>query len=391
LSEDFDWKDFSIIRIPYDLVPPGFMDIKAIERQKHSSNKLVFDMEYGAVFVSDSNGFFKRSAIEAATTNNPIQLVSGPVQFNAVMKGNRAYDYVYGIDPASESDNLAIVVLELHSDHVRIVHCWTTNKKTHLAKVKKNETPEHDYYRYCARKVRDLMRTFPPVAISIDSGGGGLQLREALGDPKELKDNERPLLPIQEGHQLWNEKETQWDGMVGDHILEMVQFSNAAYVAEANHGLKKDILEKFLLFPAFDAVAMANAAVELEQNEKGVYEATNRDTLDDCMLEIEELKNELCSIVLSVTGVSGREHWDTPDTKISGSEKGKQRKDRYSALLIANMAARRMNRTPVQEPYRPSGGLVGGFKGKSDQLYTGPDWFTNKSNYMVGKLVRRDD
>ena len=36
--------------------------------------------------------------------------------------------YVYGIDPASEHDNFSIIILELHSDHTRIVYGWTTNK-----------------------------------------------------------------------------------------------------------------------------------------------------------------------------------------------------------------------------------------------------------------------
>jgi hypothetical protein len=388
LKPSFNWKDYSIIRIPYDLVPDGFMDIKAIEQQEHTSTPSIFQMEYGAVFPQDSDGFFRRSIIELATCNEPIQLVSGPVQFNASVRGNRGFDYVYGVDPASESDNLAIVILELHSDHARVVYSWTTNKKDHAEKVRAGLAAEQDYYRFAARKIRDLMKVFPPVLISIDSGGGGISIREALGDSEGLPEGQVPLYPLNPEHPLHDGKERDTDHKHGNHILEMVTFSNYDYVCQANHGMKKDLLEKFLLFPVFDAVAIANAAVELSQNDKGVWEASNYDTLDDCMMEIEKLKDELCTIVMTQTAVTGREHWDTPETKISGSKKGRQRKDRYSALLMANMAARRITRTPQPPAYGGVGGLVGSTKrtGLTKGLVA-PDWFTARGYRGIGRPI----
>jgi hypothetical protein len=55
------------------------------------------------------------------------------------------------------------------------------------------------------------------------------------------------------------------------------------------------------------------------------------------------------------------------------------RKDRYSALLMANMAARTLHRTPEQEAYNFYGGFAtGGHGNKSDnqKMYIGPSWFT---------------
>jgi hypothetical protein len=70
-------------------------------------------MEYGAVFTTDSQGFFKRSLIEACTTSpqEPVTLPSGEVWFEASLKGDPNKTYVFGVDPASEVDNFSIVVL----------------------------------------------------------------------------------------------------------------------------------------------------------------------------------------------------------------------------------------------------------------------------------------
>ena len=57
------------------------------------------------------------------------------------------------------------------------------------------------------------------------------------------------------------------------------------------------------------------------------------------------------------------------------------RKDRYSALLMANMAARILHRTPTQADYEFYGGFAtGGYK-KADNnqnMYTGPSWFSDQ-------------
>ncbi|WP_323152065.1 hypothetical protein, partial [Pseudomonas glycinae] len=60
-------------------------------------------MEWGAVFVTDSNGFFKRSLIESCVTNehNEVVLPSGPVVFDAMIKGSPTSRYIMAIDPAS--------------------------------------------------------------------------------------------------------------------------------------------------------------------------------------------------------------------------------------------------------------------------------------------------
>jgi hypothetical protein len=96
-------------------------------------------------------------------------------------------------------------------------------------------------------------------------------------------------------------------------------------------------------------------------------------------MDIEELKNELSMIQMTQTP-SGRDRWDTPEIIIAAGKKSKMRKDRYSALLMANMAARIIARTPDQKEYEFYGGFAympeGGKEKKKDQEdFIGPSWF----------------
>ena len=54
----FDWRDYCIVRIPYSLLPKGFMDDKVIARAKAQMTKALYLKEYEAVFVEDSDGLW---------------------------------------------------------------------------------------------------------------------------------------------------------------------------------------------------------------------------------------------------------------------------------------------------------------------------------------------
>ena len=97
---------------------------------------------------------------------------------------------IYGIDPASEKDNFSIIILELHEDHSRIVYSWTTNRSNFKERQKTGLVNEHDFYGFCARKIRNLMKTFPPKIIGMDAQGGGVAIEEALHDPRNLESGE---------------------------------------------------------------------------------------------------------------------------------------------------------------------------------------------------------
>jgi hypothetical protein len=368
----FKWDDYSIIRIPVDMVPKGFMDEGQIARSKATVHNGIYLMEFGAVFTKDSQGFFKRSLIEACvgTDLKPVKIASGEVYFDPILKGNKNEKYLMAIDPASEVDNFSIVVLELHADHRRIVHCWTTTRKDHTERVKKGLTKENNFYSYCARKIRELMGLFNIVHIAMDAQGGGYAVAEALHDSNQIQAGEVAIWPI-----INPEKSQPTDDEQGLHILEMCQFARYDWYSDANHGLRKDFEDKILLFPRFDPITIG-LSIEQDKANDRLY-----DTLEDCVMEIEELKNEL-SLIEVTESANGRLRWDTPEVKIGVGKKSRMRKDRYSSLLMANMAARNLKteETPGYNSYGGFAAQYGSGKNKEDATFSGPNWFTQAMN-----------
>jgi hypothetical protein len=374
IPPSFKWDDYSIIRIPVDLVPKGFMDEGQIARSKATIHNGIFLMEFGAVFTKDSQGFFKRSLIESCvgTDLKPVKTKNREIYFDPLLQGNKGEKYVMAIDPASEVDNFSITILEVHPDHRRIVYCWTTTRKDHVERVKKGLTKENNFYSYCARKIRELMDLFPIIHIAMDAQGGGYSIAEALHDVNQLKPGEIPIWPI-----IDEEKPQPSDDEQGLHILEMCQFAKYDWYSDANHGLRKDFEDKMLLFPRFDPITIG---ISIEQDK-----ANNRlyDTLEDCVMEIEELKNEL-SLIEVTESVNGRMRWDTPEVKVGVGKKKRMRKDRYSSLLMANMAARNINFDEKQSIYHGYGGFASMSNNKKPEsvTFSGPNWFTSQMNNL---------
>jgi hypothetical protein len=372
IPDSFNWRDYSVIRMPFELIPKGFMDDAQVARSKATVHNGIYLMEFNAVFCTDSAGFFKRTLIESCTGSEakPIKLPAGELYFDPSLKGEIGKQYIIGVDPASEVDNFSIVVLEVNPDHRRIAHVWTTNRKEYNERLKRGLTEEGDFYAYCARRIRDLMGAFPTIHIAMDAQGGGIAVSEALHDPIRLLPGELPIWPT-----IDEDKEKLTDDEQGLHILELCQFAKYDWLAEANHGLRKDFEDKVLLFPRFDPITIG---LSIEQDK-----ALNRtyDTLEDCVMEIEALKDELCLIEIRQTA-TGRDHWNTPEVKTGVGKKDRIRKDRYSSLLMANMAARQTRNAKIQDGYVSYGGFADmeASSKKTDAIFLGPNWYTEKMN-----------
>lgn len=344
----------------------------------------------------DSEGFFRRSLIETCVVgkpDNPISLPSdgpSPIDFSATLRGRQDKTYVFGVDPASESDNFSIVVLEVWPDHRRVVYCWTTTRKRHKARKAKGTAHEDDFYHYCMRKIRSLMGLFPCSRIALDKMGGGVAVLEALADPSRLLEGELPILPV-----IDPDDPQPSDRVPGEHILELVYFARADWVSSANHGLRFDLESKTLLFPSFDS-ASVGLALEEDRASGRVQDGPDGeealyDTLEDCVLEIEELKEELASIVHTQVGTTGRDHWDTPESRTILGKKARTRKDRYSSLLMANAAARCIAAAPARPQYYATGGfahdLAGGLSSPTTAArgHLNPPWYTQGGAGAVAK------
>ncbi len=397
LPKKFNWRNYAIIRIPFELIPSGIMDEEHIARGKATSHISIFLCEYGACFPQDSTGFFKRSLIDSCVCGDSsnINLPScGRVIFDPVLYGNRKRNYVISVDPASENDNFCITVLECWPDHRRVVYCWAINKRKHRLLLHKGGIKDDDFYSFCARKIRNLMKTFPTERIVIDSQGGGFAIEEALHAEKNLLPGEVPIWQI-----IDPEKEKPTDDYPGDHILELVNFSDANWVFNANHFLKKDMESKTLLLPRFSP-ASVGLAIEKDKaaNRLSIDEETGEnnyvsETLEEVIFEIEEMKNELAIIEHSVTA-NNRDKWDVPEIKLPGSKKGRLRKDRYTALLMGNMSARTIANAPVVEEAPQTGMAVADFSNRKkidsgDSLYYGPAWYHDNMGGMLVKHSRK--
>jgi hypothetical protein len=365
------------------------MDEAQIYQARATVHRSIYLMEYGASFASDSDGFFKRSLIESCVCVEPIMLSGGPVQFSAVIQGVPRQEYIYGIDPASEQDNFSIVIMEKHKDHNRIVYCWSITRQELREKIKKQgKIEDRSFYNYCARKIRDLMKIFPTSHIGIDAQGGGIAIVEALHDESLIEDGELPIWPyIKRGDNdvfWWEDDNKPTDGLPGLHILHLVQFANADFTREANHGMRKDFENKYTLFPYFDSVTVSEA-LHIDKIQGREY-----DTLEDCVMEIEELKDELSTIIHEQT-LGGRDKWDTPEVKLPGNRKGRLRKDRYTALLIANTICHVIANPLPGIQYQTAGGFVGQKrKPKSSRMYIGPEHLVSHMNSIHGRgVVRR--
>jgi hypothetical protein len=389
IPDNFNWKDYSIIRVPYELIPKGFMDDKQVGRAKATIHTGIYNMEYATCFVTDSEGFFRRSLIESCVSSDtkPIKINDKPIYFNAKITGDPQAQYVYGIDPASEQDNFSIIVLEVHPDHNRVVYCWTTNRTNFKDRQKTGLVKEHDFYGFCCRKIRNLMKTFPCARIGLDAQGGGVAIEEALHDPTKVEEGENLIWPVIDPGKY---KET--DDQAGLHLIELVQFAKAEWTSQANHGLRKDLEDKVLLFPSFDNLTLGLA---LEKEGKDILETELNpvyDSLSECILEIEELKNELTTIVMTQTstGPNARDRWDTPEVKLPNGKKGRLRKDRYSSLLIANMIARQMSRSLKAFEYEVIGDNASQVPNQGGNMYKGPEWFTSNANDDIYTGIYRE-
>lgn len=374
--ENFNWKDYSIIRVPYTLLPEGFLDEKILMRAQATVHSGTFQNEYGAIFSKDSAGFFKRTLIDSCVASEKhVNSSNWPkwceTPFDARVVGNPDRKHIIAIDPASEVDNFSIIVLELWPEHSRVVYSWVTNKKEFKELCRIGMTQENDFYAYGARKVRQLMSAFPCEHICIDGQGGGIAVIEALHNKNNILPGELPIWPL-----INPDKPSPTDYETsGPHIIEVCQFANYEWLQGANDGLRLDMESKVLLFPRFDQVSLEVAsAMDYErlakfETENPGIRARPYDTLEDCVFDIEQLKDELTTIIKTRAGTAGRDKWDTPETKLASGKKGRLRKDRYSALLMANMAARkkRINYAVLQAS--EFGGLITESKGTQSGYY----------------------
>lgn len=345
--QHLDSADFSVLRIPYDVIPAGMMDLKILEQGRLAMDPAIFGMEYGACFPSDSEGFYLASAIEKCTCKSlPIETSWGALSFSAKLTGLSDKTYVMGIDPASVSDDFTISIQECYEQYGVMVYQWKTNRK-HFEMLKRNGfIPAHleDYNSFCVWHIRNLNRRFHPTMILIDTGGGGISLRESLRDAsKILDDRDKPLYEIEE-----------YEKKDGQQILKMIEFSNYQWRRDAHWAVRHDLSDKRLIFPFYDAAELEVAAL-IDQKEGKSF-----DRLEDVYKALEQCKTQMTYVKHEQTS-TGQERWDVPKVIGYDADDGKSvlKKDLFTSLMLANWGRRLMTEEVVENKNGRHGYVMG--------------------------------
>lgn len=343
LLKAFNYKDYAIFQLPWHGIPEGFMDAGIIANARLTYDNIAFNMEYLCKFAKDSNGFYKRSLIDAATPKENENLVY------LELFGEAGAQYVMGVDPARYNDNLAISILKLTSRGYELVYCWTLRGKA---------------FDIAARKIRELLERFNIIQIAMDRGGGGNAIAEFLYNPKFLEKGEQPI---------WDVNDDSYKNLPGLHILDMFQWSNE-WIREANYAMKAEIRNKTLLFPTKPDEEIARnqyckylkkSTTKYNESDKEyvfseLYGAINDDgekIAEGLYDNVQETVNEMCAIVVKVTE-GGTETFILPSLSVQQKNQSltdARRRDRYSALLLAAYAARKMRGTGYKRSDLPGG------------------------------------
>lgn len=356
--------DYAIIRLPYTFITE-MMDETVMNQAKMTMDRSIFEMEYLCRWVSDSEGFYLASALNAATS--PVNdIVFGPRLY-----GDQQLSYVMGIDPASESDSFALNIIELNEGKRRIVYQWSTNRKNYEKLKADNKVAEdiNDYNTFFIRHIRDLLKRFNIALICMDSGGGGISIRELLKDKEKCKSGDDLIIDVDDENQ----------NLAGRRILKMIEFNNYQWRRDSHYGLRTDIINKSIMFPAYDAAEAEVDAFHSDRSGRMI------DRLDDCYNEMLELKSEITLIRLESTP-TGQEKWDVP--KVVGTDSNnirkKLKKDRFTSLLLSNWAARLVLEDTLV--YVPTGN-VGGLARRTSEVSSGQPYYGKGFNKMKNSHV----
>jgi intein/homing endonuclease len=288
-------KKYAVHQVPYQLMPEAFLDMENINSSRLQMSSIEFRMEYEAAMVSDSDGFFKASALDACTANS---------DFSLQMVGAHDKKYVMGMDPnQGGSAACGVVIVEVGDPH----------KLVYVNEIKGETTQQ------MTMAVQDLCSKFNVIKIFMDSQGGGKPIRDLL---QEGYGGKTPILDIDDD---------LTKGHSGKRILQMVN-PTVQWINDANFDTLALIEHKGIRFPVMPREDKPDPISEK------LYE------------EVKVLKSQMLNIVVTQTA-RGSRHFDTPT-------KG-QNKDLYSAIILAGWGVREMGRQDMeQDQILHSQGLV---------------------------------
>lgn len=342
LHAESSWHHYAVFQLPHTALPEGFMEEDIVRKAKATYPIHRFAMEYMAQFPDDTDGFIRRSWVDRATPRRPDDI---PVDVE--LYGNPRSTYVMGVDPARFNDNLGVVVFKLTERGRELVYCQAWDRTQ---------------FSVSAHKIREIVKRFNVEYIAMDKGGGGEEIREWLCKKVDDVQPEDFIWVIPDQMEKFTGDRT---GMAapGKKILEMVDFT-PAWISQAAHGVEANIQQCHILFPdradsdkVYDQYMRHFRKDGITEGEK---EALQCDLwgLDDweadqmsaqkgqkvtrsfgVMQHIDECINETCAIIRTVSP-KGTESFELPKLAEQPEGLDMRRRDRWSALMLANYAAK---------------------------------------------------
>ncbi len=324
---------YFVSRISCDAAPEGLLNMKEIEEAKRDMSEQMFDKEYRARFISDSEGFFRAAKMQQCSVpdgESPcLELV-----------GERGSKYVIGIDVslsgAETSDHFAMCVMKL----VQRADGKQIGMVVHNYAVAGGNMKDHILY------LLFLMRNFNVVYLGIDaSQGDEVEFVNSCNQSKLFKDARIELNSIEADFKkdtftdIPTQVKRSYNQTTG-HIVQKQPFGSPFQKA-ANEYLQGVFDHKGMLFAGKIAAnsAAAGHAMSIDlsmiKDHEELGELTPSQFIDhqDYLLD---LTRKECSMIQVRQTTLGTSSYDLPQNLRRTSGPNRVRKDSYSALLLCN-------------------------------------------------------
>jgi hypothetical protein len=332
------WHHYAVFQLPYTALPEGFMEEDIIRKAKATYPAHRFAMEYMSQFPDDTDGFIRRSWIDRATPRGPDDI---PVTIE--LYGDPRATYVMGVDPARFNDNLGVVVFKITDRGKEFVYCqaWDSTQ-----------------FGVSAQKIREIVKRFNVSYIVMDKGGGGEAIREWLCKKTDGVDPADFIWVIPDQMEKFTGNKMGMSAP-GQKILEMVDFT-PSWISQAAHAVSANIEQANVLFAdrgyaeaVYDQYLRHFSKQTINESEK-VFLQRDLWGMDEWEAEqvgpgikptfgvqqnIDECINETCAIMRMVSP-KGTESFELPKLAEQPEGLDMRRRDRWSALMLANYAAK---------------------------------------------------
>jgi intein/homing endonuclease len=327
---------YFVSRLSCEAAPEGLLNAKEIEEARKELSEQMFNKEYRALFIGDSEGYFRAVKLRSCSIDDGespcLELI-----------GERGARYVLGIDPSlsgsETSDDFAMClqkIVKRPSDGKEI------GMVVHNYAVAGGNMKDHVQYLWY------LLKSFNIVAIAIDaSQGDEMEFINTCNQSKLFKNSNMELMDIECDFNKDNFSEMpaqirkSYNHTIGRIVMK--QSFHSAFQKAANEYLQGCLDHKGILFAAKIASnnAAATRAVGISLESLGIdqheefKEMTPSQFIDNQDYLLDLTKKECTLIQVKVSDL-GTVSFGLPASLKKTTGPNRVRKDSYSALLVCN-------------------------------------------------------